>query len=378
MKGSKRNNKSKMSTLLADTDRPKSADLDNVKITNPFNPLVVSDDSNAQSSGVNAALVDIKEKQNSQDVPKSLVSSKQSDLDEASAGGGDKLKNIMIHQRLFAKFDLDGDGLLDAHEIEQMLHGMGFDSEPEYVTSVVEKFDSDGSGKLDLSKFEDLWAYLMSANVEKSAESNLASQRAASVMNRTLDEQRQHMRAESALRRLYYSTKTTSVDDVKEDLSHHVSQRVEEMMLEKVCLRVNTDAGTGLDKEELVELFLQLGSEDSDYKVDSLLEEFDFDEAGEITMDDLKEWYFGGQTHVTYQDLERMSLTPWSTIVPEYLTLLSSNKGSTMDEEELRSMFLEMDEDNSGSVDADEVAALASRLGARLSKAELEEAMLEV
>ena len=45
---------------------------------------------------------------------------------------------------------------------------------------------------------------------------------------------------------------------------------------------------------------------------------------------------------------------------------------------EIRKLFNEMDEDNSGFVDEEEVAALAKRLGAPLTKRELAEAMQEV
>jgi Ca2+-binding EF-hand superfamily protein len=45
---------------------------------------------------------------------------------------------------------------------------------------------------------------------------------------------------------------------------------------------------------------------------------------------------------------------------------------------EIRKLFNEMDEDNSGFVDEEEVAALAKRLGAPLTKRELAEAMKEV
>ena len=49
-----------------------------------------------------------------------------------------------------------------------------------------------------------------------------------------------------------------------------------------------------------------------------------------------------------------------------------------MTEEELRDLFREIDVDGSGYVDEEEVAALAKRLGAPLTKRELAEAMKEV
>ena len=52
--------------------------------------------------------------------------------------------------------------------------------------------------------------------------------------------------------------------------------------------------------------------------------------------------------------------------------------GTGMTEEELREMFREIDADGSGYVDEVEVAALAKRLGAPLTKLELAAAMKEV
>jgi hypothetical protein len=128
-------------------------------------------------------------------------------------------------------------------------------------------------------------------------------------MNRTYDEQQQHIEAESTLRRLY-SNRTTSVDDVRQDYGS-LSSRVEEMLLENICNRVNTDGGTGLDREELTELFVQLNHKGDDYTVytiDKILKEFEFDENDEISIAQLKKWYLGAQTHIKFSDLERMSL----------------------------------------------------------------------
>lgn len=191
--------------------------------------------------------------------------------------------------------------------------------------------------------------------------------------------------AEVALRRLYFSNRSTSADaqSVQDttDLSSLVTRAVEVALLKKVCLRVNTDASTGLDMEEITDLFLQLGSRDSGYSVEKILQEFSFDENNEITFRQLRDWYFGPQTYVAYTDLERMSLRPWSTIVPEYLTLLSKEREGGKEgtsEAELRDLFDEMDDDGSGCVEEAEIAALSLRLGAPLSKAELVEAMNEV
>jgi Ca2+-binding EF-hand superfamily protein len=254
------------------------------------------------------ALVDIKTKTQKPRTPTStrLTASARPSARTSSPSGGSKLKSLMIHQRLFNKFDLNGDGLLDAEEIEEMMGGMGFDKAPEYVASVLKRFDTDGSGQLDLKKFEQLWTYINSTNVGSVASANLTdadlvAQRAASAMNRTYDEQQQHIQAESTLRRLY-STRTTSVDDVRQDYGS-LSSRVEEMLLEKICNRVNTDGGTGLDREELTELFVQLNHKGDDYTVytiDRILKEFEFDENDEISIAQLKKWYFGAQTHIKF------------------------------------------------------------------------------
>ena len=49
-----------------------------------------------------------------------------------------------------------------------------------------------------------------------------------------------------------------------------------------------------------------------------------------------------------------------------------------MSEKELRELFNEVDTDGSGFVDEDEIAAMAKRLGAPLTKRELAEAMKAV
>ena len=64
----------------------------------------------------------------------------------------------------FRKYDLNGDGVLDKHEIINMMRSLGYKTDEAYLENLMEvfaSFDDDGSGLIEPSKFEALYAHLV-------------------------------------------------------------------------------------------------------------------------------------------------------------------------------------------------------------------------
>ena len=80
-----------------------------------------------------------------------------------SAGRGAGLDDI------FARFDRDGDGVLDQDEVQAMLDSQGFDVDADYVGGMIEMFgryDEDGGGTIDIAEFAPLWEKIQAAAPE--------------------------------------------------------------------------------------------------------------------------------------------------------------------------------------------------------------------
>ena len=58
--------------------------------------------------------------------------------------------------RLFQRFDTDGDGFLDVAELQPMLLQLGFDASAKKVTELHSKYDTDGNHLLDRHEFLEL------------------------------------------------------------------------------------------------------------------------------------------------------------------------------------------------------------------------------
>jgi hypothetical protein len=107
-------------------------------------------------------------------------------------------------------------------------------------------------------------------------------------------------------------------------------------LLAKLWARANVDtAGDGLHREDMRALFLQLhsGSDLVSENAEDLIEQSlkqlgvadDGGPVGIVSFTQFKLWYLGPQTHVTQQQLQQYGLRPWSTIVPEFLTLSTTH-----------------------------------------------------
>ncbi|XAR71412.1 hypothetical protein NMG60_11028661 [Bertholletia excelsa] len=68
---------------------------------------------------------------------------------KTSLGGMDEV------ERVFKKFDADGDGRISATELRAVLRALGSDTSPENVASVMSEIDKDGDGFIDLKEFAD-------------------------------------------------------------------------------------------------------------------------------------------------------------------------------------------------------------------------------
>jgi Ca2+-binding EF-hand superfamily protein len=52
----------------------------------------------------------------------------------------------------FAMIDLDGDGLITASELQQMMEKLGADVRPEFAEHAVQVIDTDGDGRVSLAE----------------------------------------------------------------------------------------------------------------------------------------------------------------------------------------------------------------------------------
>eukprot|EP01048_Picozoa_sp_COSAG05_P018180 COSAG05_NODE_2612_length_2837_cov_2.529584_3_plen_264_part_00 len=82
-----------------------------------------------------------------------------------SEAGADTGADAAAHPlaQTFEKYDLNGDGLLDASELGQMLVSLGFKPDPDYIAEMIRTFgafDGNGDGQLDVREFEPLWTHI--------------------------------------------------------------------------------------------------------------------------------------------------------------------------------------------------------------------------
>ncbi|GAB2300089.1 hypothetical protein Dimus_034129 [Dionaea muscipula] len=58
-------------------------------------------------------------------------------------------------EKVFQKFDKNGDGKISATELGSLLKALGSETSVEEVTAMMEEMDSDGDGYIDLKEFAD-------------------------------------------------------------------------------------------------------------------------------------------------------------------------------------------------------------------------------
>lgn len=59
-------------------------------------------------------------------------------------------------ERMFTKFDRDGDGEISQHELIAALEGLGLNASREQAVTIFERFDQDGNGSIDLIEWRQL------------------------------------------------------------------------------------------------------------------------------------------------------------------------------------------------------------------------------
>ena len=72
----------------------------------------------------------------------------------------------------FAKYNRNGDGLLDLDEIRVLLEDAKFQVDDQYVNGIADMFgqwDTDGSGGVELGEFRQLWAQLKLGDMLRAA-----------------------------------------------------------------------------------------------------------------------------------------------------------------------------------------------------------------
>ncbi|XP_050387267.1 probable calcium-binding protein CML27 [Argentina anserina] len=56
-------------------------------------------------------------------------------------------------QKVFSKFDENGDGLISGDELKNAFRDIGWEMKPEEVKTAMSEFDKDGDGHIDLEEF---------------------------------------------------------------------------------------------------------------------------------------------------------------------------------------------------------------------------------
>ena len=148
------------------------------------------------------------------------------------------------------------------------------------------------------------------------------------------------------MRKSHLSLDSLHIHDEHDDRIHGVDTakitakmetKIETTILQQIWDSINLDPSNGLHRHEMKELLTQLDSGSTvgaeALPVDEILHELSFDDKSEetklISFSQFKVWYFGGQSYATYEHLQQYRLRPWSTIVPEFLTL--ATKKSLLD-----------------------------------------------
>ncbi|KAF6138947.1 hypothetical protein GIB67_025676 [Kingdonia uniflora] len=65
------------------------------------------------------------------------------------------LENVEEVERVFKRFDLNGDGKISATELADVLHALGSPTSPTELKQMMDEIDVDGDGFIDLKEFAD-------------------------------------------------------------------------------------------------------------------------------------------------------------------------------------------------------------------------------
>lgn len=150
--------------------------------------------------------------------------------------------------------------------------------------------------------------------------------------------------------------------------------------LREVFKRVDTDGGGTLDKEELAEVFDDLGqsltSVFGSSKLDAAFADMMPDADGEVSYENFKHWWLKSRKKSESPEITFVAFETW------YWQRISAEQ--TQQEARLVELFKQIDADGSGALDKSEVVALAAELGTKLtgtfskSSADMEEAFAEM
>jgi calmodulin len=77
------------------------------------------------------------------------------------AAGGEKKDTGNIVRAAFDRFDLNGDGVIDAHEIKIVMAELGTPITDHEVREMIESADIDGDGRIDFQEFLTMAAGLL-------------------------------------------------------------------------------------------------------------------------------------------------------------------------------------------------------------------------
>ena len=76
-----------------------------------------------------------------------------------------------VNAARFARFDEDGDGVLNILEVSALVKAMGFALDPAWMSDLIAKYDVDQDGALSITEFEPVYQFLEShvkASIEAS------------------------------------------------------------------------------------------------------------------------------------------------------------------------------------------------------------------
>lgn len=59
-------------------------------------------------------------------------------------------------QKIFNKFDKNGDGMISCEELRDVFRELGSETTPDEVQTIMAEFDKDGDGRIDLNEFAEI------------------------------------------------------------------------------------------------------------------------------------------------------------------------------------------------------------------------------
>jgi Ca2+-binding EF-hand superfamily protein len=254
-------------------------------------------------------------------------------------------------ERLFAELDADGSGFLNQDEVRELAVKLGASLSEDELAAAMSEMDPSGDGKADLHEFSGWWA----TQAAGAGGGLLGSAIAANAGE--------------------------MVGDLKAfGASLFAKPETDPAAVEKLFEEFDADGSGFLNQDEVRELAMKLGVQLSDEQAAAAMSEMDPSGDGKADLHEFSGWWrreTAGDGGGVLGGVVAANAGKALGDLREFGSSLFS-KPTQPSSTDVERLFAEMDVDGSGSLQAEEVRALAAKLGAKLSDEQLSAAMLEM